>query len=280
MMATLSEAAPAPLASGVQALGFLRRHVVTAAALLALLYVLAPIGMMIALSLNRTSGKFDFVWHGFSASAWTSPFAVEGLLPALEISVLIAAAVALIATPLGTAMAYALVRYRFEGQGLLDVVLLLTISTPEVILGSAMLDTFLKLRVPTGTLTLVLAHVMFDIAFVVVMVKSRLRGFDVSLEQAAMDLGARGWRVFSRITLPLILPAVVSAGVLAFMLSLDDFIVSMFVCGQTVTFPLYVWGEARVAMPPQIYVIGTSIFLFLAALMLASLLLERKRAHA
>jgi spermidine/putrescine transport system permease protein len=259
---------------------FISRHLITFVAALSLVYLLAPIGMMIALSFNQTNGKFDFVWHGFSTAAWQDPFAVEGLLPALEVSALLASCAALIATPIGTAMAYALVRYKFVGQTALDLVLLLTISTPEVILGSSMLDMFLGVRAPMGPLTLILAHVMFDIAFVVIMVKSRLRGFDIALEHAAMDLGARGWRVFSKITLPLILPSVVTAGILAFMLSLDDFIVSMFVSGQTVTFPLFVWGEARVAMPAQIYVIGTSIFMILAGLMLGSLLFERSRARA
>jgi spermidine/putrescine transport system permease protein len=259
---------------------FVSRHLITLVAALSLIYLLAPIGMMIALSFNQTNGKFDFVWHAFSTAAWTNPFAVEGLLPALQVSILIAGTATLVATPIGTAMAYALVRYEFAGQTALDLVLLLTISTPEVILGSSMLDTFLGVRAPMGPATLVLAHVMFDIAFVVIMVKSRLRTFDIALEHAAMDLGASGWRVFSKITLPLILPSVLTAGLLAFMLSLDDFIVSMFVSGQTVTFPLFVWGEARVAMPAQIYVIGTSIFLILATLMLGSLLFERSRSRA
>ncbi|MGP6156383.1 MAG: ABC transporter permease [Vulcanimicrobiaceae bacterium] len=276
-MATASHAVSTRVSLPRRLVDAVARHAVTFVALLSLVYLLAPIGMMIALSLNQTNGKFDFVWHGFSAAAWANPFAVEGLLPALKISASLAATVTLIATPTGTAMAYALVRYKFAGQTLLDLALLLTISTPEVILGSAMLDMFLNLRAPMGPVTLVLAHVMFDIAFVVIMVKSRLRGFDITLEHAAMDLGARGWRVFSKITLPLILPSVLTAGILAFMLSLDDFIVSMFVAGQTVTFPLFVWGEARVAMPPQIYVIGTSIFLILAALMIGSLLLDRSR---
>jgi spermidine/putrescine transport system permease protein len=262
-----------------RAVQFVSRHLITFVAGLSLIYLLAPVGMMIALSFNQTNGKFDFAWRGFSTAAWQNPFAVEGLLPALQISGMLALTVSLIATPIGTAMAYALVRYKFRGQGLLDLILLLTISTPEVILGSALLDTFLGVRAPMGPLTLVCAHVMFDIAFVVIMVKSRLRGFDLTLEQAAMDLGAHGWRVFSKITLPLIFPSVLTAGVLAFMLSLDDFIVSMFVSGQTVTFPLFVWGEARVAMPAQIYVVGTSIFMILASLMVASVLFDRGRSQ-
>ena len=279
-MGAVSIPAPRTTTFSARLTRFAGRHVITLAAALSLLFLLAPIGMMIALSVNQTNGKFDFAWRGFSLAAWLNPFAVDGLLQALQVSLLIATSASLLATPIGTAMAYALVRYKFRGQTALELVLLLTISTPEVILGSSMLDMFLGVRAPMGPATLLLAHVMFDIAFVVIMVKSRLRGFDIVLEHAAMDLGASGWRVFSKITLPLILPSVVTAGILAFMLSLDDFIVSMFVSGQTVTFPLYVWGAARVAMPAQIYVIGTSIFLILAALTLGSLLLERSRARA
>jgi spermidine/putrescine transport system permease protein len=259
--------------------GFISRHTVTAVATLGVVFLMAPIAMMIALSFNRTEGRFDYVWRGFSLAAWRHPFAIEGLISALEVSVAIALVASLLATAIGTAMAYAMVRFRFVGQKALDLVLLLTISTPEVIMGSSLLNLFLDLKVPTGPLTLVLSHVMFDIAFVAIVVKSRLRTFDVTLEQAAMDLGARGWRTFRLITLPLIMPSVVTAGLLAFMLSLDDFIITMFVSGQTVTFPLFVWGTARIAMPPQIYVVGTSTFVLLTTLLLGNFLFGQRRAR-
>jgi len=270
---------PVPLRRHSRLLGWLGRHGLTAVALISIVYLLAPIVMMIVLSFNRTEGRFDFVWRGFSVAAWLQPFAVDGLVDSLKISIALACVVALIATAIGTAMAYAQVRHRFVGRQILDIILLLTISTPEVIIGSALLNLYLGLRLPMGWLTLVLSHVMFDIAFVAIVVKSRLRGFDITLEQAAMDLGARGPRVFRKITLPLILPAVVTAGLLAFMLSLDDFIITMFVSGATVTFPLFVWGTARVAMPPQIYVVGTAIFVILSLLLLGSFLLDRRRAR-
>jgi spermidine/putrescine transport system permease protein len=273
------KARPAPRKRHSRILRYLGRHGLTAVALLSTVYLLAPIIMMIVLSFNRTEGRFDFVWRGFSLAAWQQPFAVDGLLDSLKISIALAAIVALIATAIGTAMAYAQVRHRFVGRQLLDIILLLTISTPEVIIGSALLNLYLGLRLPMGWLTLVLSHVMFDIAFVAIVVKSRLRGFDITLEDAAMDLGARGPRVFRKITLPLILPAVVTSGLLAFMLSLDDFIITMFVSGTTVTFPLFVWGTARVAMPPQIYVVGTGIFVILTLLLLGSFLLDQRRAR-
>lgn len=258
---------------------FLGHHAVTAVALLATTYLMAPIVMMIVLSFNRTEGRFDYVWRGFSLAAWRHPFAVDGLIDALKVSIAIALVASLLATSIGTAMAYAMVRYRFIGRRALDLVLLLTISTPEVIMGSSLLNLFLDVKIPTGPLTLVLSHVMFDIAFVAIVVKSRLRTFDITLEQAAMDLGARGWRTFRRITLPIILPSVVTAGLLAFMLSLDDFIITMFVSGQTVTFPLFVWGTARIAMPPQIYVVGTSTFVLLTSLLLGNFLFDQRRVR-
>jgi spermidine/putrescine transport system permease protein len=248
---------------------FLGRHALTLAAGVTIVYLFAPLIMMVVLSFNRTEGRFDFTWHGFSLAAWAHPLAVPGLLDALMISLPLAAVAAACATVIGTMTAYAQIRFDFLGKRFLELVLLLTVSTPEVIMGSSLLNLFVDARVPMGLTTLALSHVMFDIAFVAIMVKARLRTFDFTLEQAAMDLGADGRRAFRKITLPLIMPSVVTAGLLAFMLSLDDFIISMFVSGETVTFPLFVWGEARVAMPPQIYVIGTVMFLaptlFLAA---------------
>jgi spermidine/putrescine transport system permease protein len=257
--------------------GFASRHAVTLAAAGTVLYLFAPIVVMIVLSCNRTEGRFDFVWHGFSLAAWAHPFAVPGLVDALMVSLPLAVIVTAIAAIIGTMTAYAQIRYEFVGKYALELILLLTVSTPEVITGSALLNLFLDAGVPMGFVTLVLSHVMFSIAFVAIMVKSRLRTFDFTLEHAAMDLGAGAWRAFRLVTLPIILPSIVTAALFAFMLSLDDFIVSMFVSGETVTFPLFVWGEARVAMPPQIYVVGTSMFIVLAVLLLTNLLMSRSR---
>ena len=256
---------------------FIGWHLLTLAAAVTTLYLFAPILMMIALSFNRTEGRFDFVWHGFSTEAWAHPLAVPGLVDALLISLPLALVASLVATIIGTMTAYAQIRYEFRGKQILELVLLLTISTPEVIMGSALLNQFVDVELPMGIVTLLISHVMFDIAFVAIMVKSRLRGFDLTLEQAAMDLGANGWRTFRKVTLPLIMPSIVTAGLFAFMLSLDDFIISMFVSGETVTFPLFVWGEARVAMPPQIYVVGTGMFLVLTVALVANLWLSQTR---
>jgi spermidine/putrescine transport system permease protein len=279
-MAVTLDQAPAGKSALDRVGDFAGRHILTVAAAGTTLYLFAPIIMMMVLSFNRTEGRFDFVWHGFSLDAWQHPLAIPGLVDALAISLPLAAGVSVLATIIGTMTAYAQIRYEFWGKQILELVLLLTISTPEVIMGSALLNLFVDAETPLGIPTLLLAHVMFDIAFVAIMVKSRLRGFDLTLEHAAMDLGATAWRVFRKITLPLIMPSIVTAGLFAFMLSLDDFIISMFVSGETVTFPLFVWGEARVAMPPQIYVVGTIMFLVLTACLLANVWLNRPRSAA
>lgn len=253
------------------------RYSVTAAAGVAVVYLLAPIAMMIVLSFNKTVGRFDYTWNAFSIEAWLHPFVIDGLLSSLVVSLVVAVIAALVATTFGTVLGYAQVKFDFAGKRLLDILLLLTISTPEVIIGSSLLNFFLDVRIPSGMQTLIISHVMFDIAFTAIVVKSRLRTFDFTIEQAAMDLGARGIRVFLKVTLPIIMPAVVMGGLLAFMLSLDDFIISNFVSGATVTFPLFVWGTARVAMPPQIYVVGTMMFSVLTLILVGLTLLDIRR---
>ena len=149
--------------------------------------------------------------------------------------------------------------------------------TPEVVLGASLLALFLNLGVARGFWTIFIAHVMFNISFVVVTVRARLVGFDRSLEEAAMDLGANAWTTFTRVTLPLIAPAIFAGGLIAFALSVDDFVITSFNAGATVTFPLFVWGAARVGVPPQVNVIGTLIFLTAVGLMLANVLFQYRR---
>jgi spermidine/putrescine transport system permease protein len=246
-------------------------------AALALVYLFLPIGVMAAFSFNRPRGRFNFVWQRFSLDAWTHPFAVPGLADAMLLSLKVAAISTVVATTLGTFVALALIRHRFRGGGLVNVLVLLPLTTPEVVMGSSLLTLFLTWGVPTGFLTIVIAHVMFSISFVVLTVKARLRGFDWTLEEAAMDLGANEWRTFRKVTLPLIFPGILAAALLSFALSLDDFIITLFNAGPEVTFPLFVWGSARVAVPPQINVIGTSILVITVSLVGLSLLLQRRR---
>jgi spermidine/putrescine transport system permease protein len=150
-------------------------------------------------------------------------------------------------------------------------------STPEIVLGASILTLFLNLGVATGFTTIFLAHVMFCVSYVVVTMKARLAGFDRSLEEAAMDLGATPWRTFRRVTLPLIAPGLIAAALLAFALSIDDFVITVFNSGTTITFPVFVWGAARVGVPPQVNVVGSMIFLAAVGAMFFNLVLQRRR---
>lgn len=224
-----------------------------------LVYLFLPIFVIVAYSFNQPAGKFNFVWKGFSLEAWLDPFRYPALVDAMRLSVVVACVSTLLATLLGTMIALALSRYRFRGAGGVGLLLVLPLATPEVVLGSSLLSLFLALNVATGFTTIVIAHVMFSVSYVAFTVRARLRGFDWSLEEAAMDLGAGPWRVFRTITLPLILPGVVAAAMLAFALSLDDFVITLFNSGNAVTYPLYVFGARRAAFPPQINVLATAI---------------------
>jgi len=262
----------------LRALRFLGGQLVTVWAALALGYLFLPIAVMILFSFNDIEGRFNFVWHGFSLDAWRHPFAVDGLEDAMLLSLEIAAISTVIATALGTLIALALIRYRFFGFSATNLLVLIPLTTPEIVLGASLLTLFLQLGMQTGFMTIVIAHVMFNISYVVVTVKARLRGFDWTLEEAAMDLGANEFQTFRKVTLPLIFPGILAAALLAFALSLDDFIITLFNSGQEVTFPLFVWGAARVAVPPQINVMGTMIMGSTVVLMVLSLLLQRRRA--
>jgi len=235
------------------------RRLLDAAAGLVLGYLFLPILVIVAYSFNSPAGKFNFVWKGFSLDAWRDPFRYPALVDAMRISIVVATVSTLVATVLGTMLALALSRYRFRGAGGVGLLLVLPLATPEVVLGSSLLSLFLAGNVPTGFATIVIAHVMFSVSYVAFTVRARLRGFDWSLEEAAMDLGAGPWRVFRTITLPLITPGVVAAAMLAFALSLDDFVITLFNSGNDVTYPLYVYGARRAAFPPQINVLATAI---------------------
>jgi spermidine/putrescine transport system permease protein len=247
-------------------------------AALALIYLLLPIAVIVLFSFNAPHGRFNFTWHGFTLDYWKHPFDVPGLTEAMTTSLKIAAISTVVATILGTMMALALVRYRFRGRAATNLSIFLPLATPEIVMGASLLSLFLVLGVATGFGTIVIAHVMFSISFVVVTVRSRLIGFDRSLEEAAQDLGANGLQTFLRVTLPLIAPAVLAAALLSFALSIDDFVITNFNSGSTVTFPLFVWGAARVAVPPQINIIATMIF-FATLVLMGFTVWQQRRAE-
>jgi spermidine/putrescine transport system permease protein len=256
---------------------FVRTHLLTAYAILAFVYLLLPIAVVIAFSFNDPAGRFNYTWQGFTLDNWRNWDAVPGLVDAMSLSLQVAAISALVATGLGTLIALALVRYGFRGRGATNLLVFLPMATPEIVLGASLLALFLTMSVATGFLTIVIAHIMFCVSFVVVTVKARLAGFDRHLEEAALDLGANEWTTFRKVTLPLIAPAILAGALLSFALSVDDFVITYFNSGAEVTFPLFVWGAARVGAPPQVNVIGTAIFVVALALMLANILVQRRR---
>jgi spermidine/putrescine transport system permease protein len=259
------------------AVALVRRHALTAYALLALAYLLVPIAVVIAFSFNDPAGHFNYTWQGFTFDNWTNPFAVPGLRGSIELSLEIAALSSICATALGTLIALALVRYDFRGRGSTNMLIFLPMTSPEIVLGASLLALFLNWNVPLGFTTILIAHIMFNVSYVVVTVRARLVGFDRHLEEAAMDLGANEWQTFRKVTLPLIAPGIMAALFLAFALSVDDFVITNFNAGSAVTFPMYVWGAARVGVPAQVNVIGTVIFALALLAMLGNVLLQMRR---
>ncbi len=246
----------------------------------ALVYLFIPIAIVIAFSFNDPAGRFNLEWQGFTLDHWQHPFAVEGLGTALKNSLLIAALSTALAVLLGTFMALALVRHRFVGRGPADFFVFLPLATPEVVLGAALLGLFITMGLGTGFLTIVIAHTMFNVAYVVVTIKARLQGMDTHIEEAAADLGADEWTTFRKVTLPLIAPGVAAAALLGFALSVDDFVISNFTAGQTSTFPLFIYGAARQGVPPQVNVLATALLFAVLALMALNVLVQRRRAKA
>src|SRR5437764_13918643 len=282
-MTTAAEALPDRARRGVMSRTwrFVARHALTVYALLAVAYLLLPIVIVILFSFNHPTGRFNYLWHRFTFDNWLNWNSVLGIQGAVQTSLEIAALATLVATALGTMIALALVRHRFIGRGVTSLIIFLPMATPEIVMGSSLLTLFLNDQntLQLGFWTIFIAHVMFTISFVVVTVKARLIGFDRHLEEAAMDLGANEWATFRKVTLPLIAPAMLAAALLGFALSIDDFVITYLNAGDTVTFPLFVWGAARVATPPQINVIGTAIFAVAVSSMLVHVAVQMRRAR-
>jgi spermidine/putrescine transport system permease protein len=245
---------------------------------LALLYLFIPIFVIVLFSFNAPKGRFNFTWQGFTLDHWKHPFSNPDLAQAMENSFLIALIATAIATALGTFMAMALVRYGFRGRGVVDFFVFLPLSTPEVVIGAALLALFLTMNVNTGFTTIVIAHVMFTVSYVVVTVKARLEGMDRHIEEAAMDLGATEWTTFRKVTLPMILPGVAAAALLAAAISVDDYVITSFNAGQTVTFPLFIFGATRQGVPPEVNVLATGLLVVVLLLMALNVVVQRRLA--
>jgi spermidine/putrescine transport system permease protein len=256
---------------------FVRHHILTAYSILFFVYLLLPIAVVAVFSFNNPPGKFNYTWNEFTWDNWRYWDGVPGIRSSVILSLQIALVASVIATALGTLIALALVRYGFHGRGTTNILIFLPLSTPEIVLGASLLTLFLNLNVVFGFWTILIAHIMFCISFAVVTVKARLVGFDRHLEEAAMDLGANEWTTFRKVTLPLIAPAILAALLLCFAISIDDFVVTYFNSGSEVTFPLFVWGAARIGAPPQVNVIGTAIFVIAVSLMLVNVVVQMRR---
>jgi spermidine/putrescine transport system permease protein len=257
-------------------------HVILVIGILVLLYMFVPIGYIFALSFNQPSGRSATAeFEAFTWGNWTTICQPDGLCDSLELSLAVGATATVLATVLGTLMAFALVRHSFRGRSTSNLVIFLPMATPEVVMGSSLLAMFVSVGADSalGYTTLVIAHVLFCLSFVVVTVKARLSGMDLRLEQAAMDLYATEWQTFRLVTLPLAMPGIVAAAMLSFSLSFDDFIVSNFTAGQSVTFPLYVYGSKLKDFPAQLFVVGTIMFLISFVFVIGGELWRRRSAE-
>jgi spermidine/putrescine transport system permease protein len=274
---------------------FVDRWTVPVFTILAIGYLVLPIAIIIVFSFNDPPGRFNFVWGEFSLDAWMNPLGRLGLASALGTSLMVAFVSTVVSTILGTMIALGLERYRFRGRGVAEGFIFVPLATPEIVLGASLLTMFVVsaqeplrtltggLLFPLGVQTILIAHIMFCISFVVVTVRARIAGFPRHLEEAAMDLGANEWVTFWKVTFPLIFPGIMAAALLAFSLSIDDFIVTNFTSGTANTFPIWVWSSIRNNLPPQVHVIGTIIFTTAVALValstLRSLWVERQAAR-
>ena len=256
---------------------WVREHLVLLVGLLVLAYLFVPIGYTVAFSFND-AGRSNLTWRGFTLKNWRNPCGAPEVCTALGNSLKIGLLATAGATLLGTMVAFALARHRFRGRAATNLLIFLPMATPEVVLGASLLTMFLNLRINPGFWTIVIAHVMFCISFVVVTVKARLASLDPRLEQAAMDLYADEWQTFRRVTLPLVAPGIVAAALLAFALSFDDFIVTNFNSGNVTTFPKFVYVSATRGIPAQANVIGTAMLVVaLLVVGIGQLLSARRR---
>jgi spermidine/putrescine transport system permease protein len=251
-----------------RAWSWLRERAVNIVAALVVIYMLLPIAVIFLFSFNDPNGRYNFSWVGFTTEHWSNAFGIPELNEALLTSLKLAVLATVIATAIGTLMALALVRHQFFGRRLANFLIVIPLATPEVVIGAALLSFFLILGAPSlGFQTLLIAHVMFCISFAVIVVRSRLIGFDRNLEEAARDLGASPLQTFRLVTLPLIMPGIFGAAMLSFALSIDDFVISNFNSGTTVTFPLYIFGAAQRGIPVEVNVIAMILFFFTVAAM-------------
>jgi spermidine/putrescine transport system permease protein len=242
-------------------------------------WLVLPIAVMVLFGFNDTQGRYNTIWQGFTFKWYGRLFEIPALREALINSLLLAVFTMIIAGAIGTLLGLALGRYRFRGHGTTNLVMFAVIASPELVMGASLLSFFVTAGLGLGLGTILISHVMFCISFVAVVVRARVLTLDPNLEEAARDLGASPFTTFWLVTFPMIFPAVLSGGLLAFALSIDDFVITNFTSGTTTTFPLWIWGATRVGLPPQVNVMGTIIFAIGVLIAVASAVNARRRAR-
>ncbi|MFF4190577.1 ABC transporter permease [Nonomuraea sp. NPDC001831] len=245
---------------------------------LIILWLSSPIAVMILFGFNDKKSKSNTSWQGFTLKWYGELFEISDLTTALRNSIVIALASTVITVVIGTMLGLAVGRHRFRGLGATNFLVFAAISTPELVMGASLLSLFVSGNVPRDGNTIILAHVLFSLSFVVVTVRARVITLDPSLEEAAKDLGATAWGTFRQVTLPSIMPGVLAGAMLSFALSIDDYVVTSFVNGSTVTFPLWIVGAVKTGIPPQVNVMGTLIFGIGVLIAVANAVAARRRA--
>jgi len=247
---------------------------------LVVVFLFAPLVVMVIFSFNDPGGRQNITWQGFTLDNYLTLWGRPDITGPMLTSLTIAAISTLVATIFGTLIALALTRYDFRGRGSTNILIFLPMTAPEIILGASLLTLWVSMGVGRGFITILVAHIMFNISFVVVTVRARLIGFNRSLEDAGMDLYADAWTTFWKVTFPLIFPGILAAALLAFSLSIDDYVITVFNAGRTLTFPLWVFGVSRLGIPPEVNVLGSLILLLAAAFIAVQLWQARRQAAA
>lgn len=261
---------------------WLREHLVLILGILVLIYTFIPIFIVVLMSFNDPASRNVYAFDSFTLSNWTNFCAPDGLCASLWNSIQIGLAATLVSTILGTLAAFALVRWDFAFRSSTNLLIFLPMAAPEIVLGSSLLALFVSTGF-SGSLgkgTILIAHIMFCLSFVVVTVRSRLAGMSDTLEQAAADLYATPRQTFWRVTFPMVFPGILGAALLSFSLSFDDFIITNLNAGTTTTFPMYVWGAAQRGVPMQVNVVGTMMFVISVLIVVGAELNHRRRVRA
>lgn len=244
------------------------------------LFLFLPISVIVVNSMNATTTKPYLSWKGFTLDWYVKLFDNQELLGAFGNTIIIAVVSTIFATIIGTLAAVGMYKYKFKGKSIIDGLLYIPVVIPEIVLGISLLTIFAKVNIPRGMLTLILAHITFSVPFVIFNVRARLSGYDNSIEEASMDLGANRLVTFLEITLPVLAPGIAGGALLAFTLSIDDVIISYFVYGQTKTYPLKVMESIKSGVAPDVNALSTLILLatILLVVLTQSGVLKKKKA--